>query len=158
MKKIENNVLTRRNETDEMINNTIPDVIDFRNTSSEAKSNGSSQDKSKDGLLLDISDKLPQFCSRYDYCDAPLCPLDPLIDKRYKDKDDDRCLMAKATRHKYWIGMPSEFQQYLPYQGYFKSEYNRIQEGKRRWNSLSQEEKDRIIARGKDALKKRLER
>ncbi|MEM3271939.1 MAG: hypothetical protein QXX42_01755 [Thermoplasmatales archaeon] len=54
--------------------------------------------------------------------------------------------------------MPPEFQQYLPYQRYFKSEFNQIREGKRRWNSLSQEEKDTFIMRGKNALKRRLEK
>ncbi|MEM3193266.1 MAG: hypothetical protein QW292_14505 [Candidatus Parvarchaeota archaeon] len=150
--------LIQENESDKTINNTIHDIRNLTDTSNQINFNENNQIKDKDKLLLDLSSKLPKFCSKFDSCNAPLCPLDPLISERYADKNDDRCSMAKATRHKYWLSMPSEFQQYLPYQGYFKAEYNRIQEGKRRWGSLSQEERDRIIARGREALKRRLEK
>ncbi|MEM3193188.1 MAG: hypothetical protein QW292_14110 [Candidatus Parvarchaeota archaeon] len=158
MKRIEDNVLTRGNETDKMINNAISDARDFTDTSNQTKFNENNRIKDKDKLLLDLSSRLPKFCSKFDFCNAPLCPLDPLINERYADKNDDKCSMAKATRHKYWFSMSPDFQQYLPYQGYFKAEYNRIQEGKKRWSSLSQEERDRIIARGREALKRRLEK
>ncbi|MEM4091039.1 MAG: hypothetical protein QXQ46_09955 [Thermoplasmatales archaeon] len=158
MKRIEDNVLTQRDETDKTTNNTISYVKDFTDTSNQINFNENNQIKDKDKLLLDLSSKLPKFCSKFDSCNAPLCPLDPLISERYADKNDDRCSMARPTRHGYWVKMPPEFQQYLPYQGYFKSEYNRIQEGKKRWSSLSQEEKDKIIARGREALKRRFER
>ncbi|MEM3907462.1 MAG: hypothetical protein QXZ17_11480 [Nitrososphaerota archaeon] len=150
--------LIQGNEIGKTINNAIPYVKDFTDTSNQTKFNENNQIKDKDKLLLDLSSKLPKFCSKFDFCNAPLCPLDLFISERYADKNDDRCSMAKATRHKYWLNMPPEFQQYLPYQGYFKAEYNRIQEGKRRWGSLSQEERDKIIARGREALRRRFER
>ncbi|MEM3859432.1 MAG: hypothetical protein QW478_08495 [Candidatus Micrarchaeaceae archaeon] len=162
MKKfIKNGVQTeliQGNEIGKTINNTIPYIKDFTDTSNQIKFNENNQIKDKDKLLLDLSSRLPKFCSKFDSCNAPLCPLDPLIDERYADKDDDRCTMSKATCHGYWVKMPPEFQQYLPYQGYFKSEYNRIEEGKKRWSNLSQEEKDKIIARGREVLKRRFER
>jgi hypothetical protein len=112
----------------------------------------------KSGVLEDItyletiSPRLMEYCSRYDSCDAPLCPLDVLIDTRPRFSDDDRCEMAKSTRHKYWISMPDDLKKFLPYEGYFKSEFSRIRASKKRWEGLSPEEKNKIIERGRQAL------
>ena len=60
--------------------------------------------------------------------------------------------MAKATRHKYWESMPEDLKKALPFQGYFRAEYNRMEAARRRWESLSDDEKSRIREIGKARL------
>ena len=55
IKKIEDNVLTQKNEIGKTINNIIHDIGDFTDTSDQTKFNENNQVKNKDNLLLDIS-------------------------------------------------------------------------------------------------------
>jgi hypothetical protein len=93
-----------------------------------------------------------KYCSRFDSCSAPKCPLDPLIDSRSENDWDPVCGMAKATRHKYWESMPEDLRKVLPFQGYFRAEYNRMEAARKRWESLSDDEKSRIREIGKARL------
>lgn len=94
------------------------------------------------------------FCSRFETCSAPKCPLDILIEMRTDTDKDLKCGMSKATRHKYWQSLPENIRNLLPYEGYFSSEYNRIKAARDRWESMAQEEKDRIIRQGRERLSK----
>ncbi len=93
-----------------------------------------------------------KYCSRFDSCSAPKCPLDPLIDRRSENDWDPVCGMAKATRHKYWESMPEDLKKRLPFQGYFRAEYNRMEAARKRWDSLSDDEKNRIREMGRARL------
>ena len=100
-----------------------------------------------------------RYCSRSSYCPAMKCPLDPFIDMRMEyDEEldgefkDSRCTMAKATRHRYWESMPDDMKRELPFQGYFRSEYNRIEAARRRWEGMSEDERTRIREMGKARL------
>ena len=92
------------------------------------------------------------YCSRFNSCSAPKCPLDPLADRRSENDWDPVCGMAKATRHKYWESMPEDLKKALPFQGYFRVEYNRMEAARKRWESLSDDEKSRIREMGKARL------
>jgi hypothetical protein len=48
--------------------------------------------------------------------------------------------------------MPEDLRKALPFQGYFRSEYNRMEAARRRWDSLSDDEKNRIREMGKVRL------
>ena len=98
-----------------------------------------------------LSIRTMKYCSRYDACEAPKCPLDILIDKRTFNKGDPECGMPKATRHKYWLKMPELLKIELPYQGYFQGEYKRLAAARRRWESMSEEEKRKVIDRLKNS-------
>jgi len=82
-----------------------------------------------------------QLCPKWDRCNAPKCPLDPLIDKRYAEPEDPKCKLSKNKRHEIWQGLPSDLKQCLPYQGYTKMEYARIQAGLKSFYNLSEEER-----------------
>jgi hypothetical protein len=82
-----------------------------------------------------------RYCSRFETCSAPLCPLDILISERIDFEDNEKCGMAKATRHRYWESMPESLKRELPFEGYFSSEYHRIKSARERWESLSEERK-----------------
>jgi hypothetical protein len=73
-----------------------------------------------------------KYCSRFDSCSAPKCPLDPLIDSRSENDWDPKCGMAKSTRHRYWESMPEDLRKVLPFQGYFRAEYNRMEAARKR--------------------------
>jgi len=92
------------------------------------------------------------YCSRFNSCSVPKCPLDPLIDRRSENDWDPVCGMAKSTRHRYWESMPEDLRKALPFQGYFRSEFNRMEAARRRWDSLSDDEKNRIREMGKVRL------
>jgi hypothetical protein len=99
------------------------------------------------------------FCSRSQYCPAMKCPLDPFIDMRMEYNEeldgefkDSRCTMAKATRHRYWESMPDDMKKDLPFQGYFRSEYNRMEAARRRWEGMSEDERTRIREMGRARL------
>lgn len=94
------------------------------------------------------------YCSRFSSCSAQKCPLDPLIDSRSEADWDPRCGMAKATRNRYWESMPEDLRSILPYQGYFRAEYNRMIAARERWESLSQEQRERLKAIGRERLEK----
>ena len=103
------------------------------------------------GIMLEEKEQLSLesmfYCSRFEDCSAPRCPLDILIDIRTEVEEDPKCKMAKATRHKYWLSMPEYLKSKLPFQGYFESEYNRMRSAKERWNALSEEKKAEIRER-----------
>ena len=90
-------------------------------------------------------------CSRFETCSAPLCPLDILIDKRTDFPDNEKCGMAKATRHRYWQNMPDYIKRELLFQGYFEAEYNRMRSAPDRWNALSESKKAQIKERLRNA-------
>lgn len=96
-----------------------------------------------------LSIKTMSYCSRYDSCDAPKCPLDIQIDSRTIADGDPKCGMAKATRHKYYLSMPEELKNELPYEGYFKAEYSRMKAARERWESMNEEQKNELIERMK---------
>ncbi len=138
-------------------------IVDFRiknnersNSITEKRSDTRDTTKMKNftqaSSLEGISIKLMSYCSRFSSCDAPKCPLDPLIEMRSNLEGNDRCEMAKATRHRYWESMPEDIRKYLPYEGYFKAEFSRIRTSHDRWDKLPPEEKSRIIEMGKKAL------
>ena len=87
------------------------------------------------------------YCSRFEDCSAPKCPLDILINLRTEVEEDPRCEMAKATRHRYWESMPESLKKELPFEGYFSSEYHRIKSARERWESLSEDKKAEIRER-----------
>lgn len=97
-----------------------------------------------------ISVKLMSYCSRYGSstdegsCSAALCPLDPWIHIRDSwPEADERCNMAKPTRHAYWQSMTEADRKLLPFEGYTKNELVRMNAARQRWNALSDEEKER---------------
>ena len=107
----------------------------------------SNNDMDEDAALRSM-----MYCSRFNSCSVPKCPLDPLIDRRSENDWDPVCGMAKSTRHKYWESMPEDLRKALPFQGYFRSEFNRMEAARRRWDSLSDDEKNRIREMGKVRL------
>ena len=92
-----------------------------------------------------------EYCSRFDSCSAPKCPLDVHIDQKIEIEGDPRCGMAKATRHKYWESMPEDLRKALPFQGYFKGEFHRIMAARERWESLPEDRKSEIRERMRNA-------
>ena len=88
-----------------------------------------------------------RYCSRFETCSAQLCPLDILISERTDFPDNEKCGMAKATRHRYWESMPESLKRDLPFEGYFSSEYHRIKSARERWESLSEDKKAEIRER-----------
>ena len=94
-----------------------------------------------------LSIKTMKYCSRYDSCEAPKCPLDILIKKRSVDEGDPQCGMARATRHKYWLNMSETLKKELPYQGYFQGEYAKITAARQKWESMSEERRQEVIDR-----------
>ena len=80
-------------------------------------------------------------CSRFEFCSAPKCPLDVLINSRSEINGDPKCEMAKATRHKYRESLPDLLKSNLPFQGYFESEYTRMKAARARWDALPEEKK-----------------
>ncbi len=140
---MDENPVDHRNENIRIINNTSQASSSLRDTTIREK------------ILNDLeiaSTDMMAYCSRFEVCNAPLCPLDPLIDKRISQPGDEKCSMPKSTRHKYWITMPEDLKRYLPYEGYFKAEFSRIKASQERWNNLSTEERLKIIERGRLAL------
>ena len=109
------------------------------------------QTSGKESLSKDLlSIKTMSYCSRYNTCEAPKCPLDILIKRRTYNEGDPQCEMAKATRHKYWENMPDPLKSELPYQGYFEREFTRIMAARERWKSLGEEEKKKVLDRLKN--------
>lgn len=94
-------------------------------------------------------------CARFDFCSAPKCPLDILINLRAETDEDPRCEMAKATRHKYWESMPDFLKSKLKYQGYFEAEYNRKKSARKRWLALPKQQKAEIKERMKNMKNRR---
>ena len=92
-----------------------------------------------------------RHCSRFETCSAQLCPLDILISERTDFPDNEKCGMAKATRHKYWESMQKSLKRELPFQGYFEAEFNRIKSARDRWDSLSEDKKAEIKERLRNA-------
>ncbi len=91
-----------------------------------------------------------KFCSRFESCSAPKCPLDPCVNSRTEADGDPKCTMPKATRHKYWLSMPEDLKDALPFQGYLEAEFKRIKAARERWESLPEDDKAAV----KDRLRK----
>ena len=98
-----------------------------------------------------LSVRSMRYCSRFETCSAPKCPLDVFIDLRTETEEDHHCTMARATRHKHWESMPEDLQNALPFQGYFESEFRRITAARERWESLPEDRKAEIRDRMKNA-------
>ncbi len=92
-------------------------------------------------------------CARFDFCSAPKCPLDILINLRTEIDEDPRCEMAKATRHKYWESMPDYLNTELKFEGYFEVEYNRMKSARARFDALPEEKKREIRERMRNVHK-----
>jgi len=100
-------------------------------------------------LIQELEDKaydIMSLCARFESCNAPKCPLDPLINLRYEEMDDPKCKMSKKTRHKYWGSLPEDLKKLLPYEGYFEKEYNYSIAARKRINSLPEDKKLKIIS------------
>ncbi|SIM49455.1 hypothetical protein [Cuniculiplasma divulgatum] len=82
-----------------------------------------------------------KYCSRFESCSAPKCPLDILIKARSEVDGDPKCEMARATRHKHWEAMPENLRNELPFQGYFEVELKRMNAARERWESLPDDQK-----------------
>ena len=96
-----------------------------------------------------------RYCSRFESCPVPKCPLDPMINERSEIEGDPECTMPRQTRHRYWEAMSQDLKDILPFQGYFEQELNRINAARARWHALPEDEKERIRAMGKEILAKR---
>jgi hypothetical protein len=84
-------------------------------------------------------------CARFDFCSAPKCPLDILINSRIETETDPRCEMAKATRHKYWETMADSIKSEMKFEGYLESEYNRMKSARERWDSFPKSKGENIL-------------
>ncbi len=93
-------------------------------------------------------------CSRFEFCSAPKCPLDVLINSRSEINGDPECETAKATRHKYWESLSPDLKATLPYEGYFRSKYTKMKAARERWESLSESEKEQIRERMRNVRNK----
>ncbi len=140
-------------QADDRVKHSIDATSGMRDTTNRTKSSSYGATGTMDEM------RFISYCSRSDYCPAMKCPLDPCIDERMEyDEDldgefkDSRCTMAKATRHRYWESMPEDLWKALPFQGYFRSEYNRMEAARKRWESMSENERDRIREIGRARL------
>ena len=119
-----------------------------------ARINGQKID-SYSGNLEVISQESMSRCARFDFCSAPKCPLDILINLRTEVEEDPRCEMAKATRHKYWESLPENIRNSLKFEGYYESEYNRMRSARERWLALPEQQKAEIKERMKNMKNRR---
>jgi len=108
------------------------------------KNNRANKDISK--CNEDTALHIMENCPIWDWCNAPKCPLDPLIDKRYEEPGDPKCALSKNKRHKIWQGLSEDLKQCLPYQGYTKKEYATIQAGLKSYYGVSEEERKKKLA------------
>lgn len=74
-------------------------------------------------------------CHHWNNCNAPLCPLDPIIEFRIKLVGEDKCTISKNKRRRLAIGLP------LPYNGMTKKEFM----GHTQWQNMSEEKRNRIL-------------
>jgi len=88
--------------------------------------------------------KIMQRCPRFQFCNAPICPLDYFQDERTKLEGDEKCVLAKSIRKRIGKGTA------LKYQGMTRKEYA----GMKIWNDKSDEEKRGIVERGRRQLSK----
>jgi len=70
-------------------------------------------------------------CPRFQSCCVPICPLDPLQDRRTYLKGEPKCALPKATRIRLAAGTD------LPRKGMTKKEWSATQS----WESMSEDEK-----------------
>lgn len=88
--------------------------------------------------------KIMSKCPRFKSCSVPKCPLDYYRDQRTVLNGEPKCEAFKSIRMK--IGKGTQ----LKYQGMTKREWD----GKKRWDARPEAEKQALIERGKEALKK----
>ncbi len=86
--------------------------------------------------------KIMRKCPRFQFCNAPKCPLDYFRKERVELAGDDKCKAPKSIRKK--IGKGTKLQ----YQGMTPREWA----GMIVWKGKSNEEKERIIERGRKQL------
>jgi hypothetical protein len=87
----------------------------------------------------------PEFCSRFQSCSAPRCPLDPDIEKHVTLPGEKRCTMAKATRVKYAAAAGDPMVDGLT---------GRERSGKARWDAMTPAEREEAKMRLSAALGK----
>lgn len=98
-------------------------------------------------------------CSRADRCSVNRCPLDPLIALRTEDPFDreTRCPVSKPDRQRFVARKKNpEMQALLPFGGLLESEWNRREAGRRRFASMTPEQREKAraaSARGLAALR-----
>ncbi|KPJ86760.1 MAG: hypothetical protein AMS17_11050 [Spirochaetes bacterium DG_61] len=92
--------------------------------------------------------ELYYHCPRFQKCSVNACPLDSYYPTRKPALDDleRKCKLTKSKR----IDIHEKNKGALPYGGMTVVEYSR----KQLWDSLPEQEKQKIIERGRDALKK----
>lgn len=88
--------------------------------------------------------KIMKKCPRFQFCNAPICPLDYFQDERVELEGEEKCALAKSTRKRIGKGT------ILPHQGMTKREYA----GMKIWEAKSDKEKKIIAERGKKQLAK----
>ena len=88
--------------------------------------------------------KIMEKCPRFQFCNAPICPLDYFQDERVELDGEEKCALAKSIRKRIGEGTA------LKYQGMTRREYA----GKKIWDAKSDEEKREIIERGRKQLSK----
>ena len=95
-------------------------------------------------------------CSRADRCSVNRCPLDPLIELRSVDPLDreKRCTVSKPDRERFFSRLSPEMQALLPFGGLYESEFRRREAARRRFASLSDQQRADLVAQGTAALEK----
>lgn len=87
--------------------------------------------------------KIIRQCPRFERCSVPICPLDLFQDERDRLPCEPKCTLGKKRR--FLIGRETS----LPRKGLTSREWS----ARQRYNSLSEEEKDRMKNRARNQLK-----
>lgn len=90
------------------------------------------------------NEKAMKNCPRFKFCSANRCPLDSDIDLRNELKGEDRCGVAKSVR----LRIGKEFN--LEKLGLTDREWS----ARKRYENLSLEEKEKLVRRGSEELRK----
>ena len=72
------------------------------------------------------------LCPRYNFCNAPICPLDPNWTSRVYVYGDEKCKLGKGLRQKLGKNLPNKG---LKFGEFTNSDY---------WKSLTDEERVKI--------------
>ena len=88
-------------------------------------------------------------CPSFLNCSCNRCPLDPEMNTRIHYSDEPKCKANKPTRLKIAQKFNSLYPNLLPHQGLTAKEYA----GKKRWDSLTDEQREKITTQGLKSLK-----
>ena len=85
-------------------------------------------------------------CPRYETCSVNACPLDPENRIRASDPGDreTKCPLGKRARRSIFASLPPAAQARLPYGGLFEAEAKRSEQWRRRFESMSPAERERM--------------